>query len=177
MVLLFGGWTTKNSYTNTIIWKRFQVPIFPVRSIRAEARLLRFLILSRHLYEHTHSSVVLLRFYLAEPIYWISIAFHAIRVVPRYHRYHQYFLLAMDNVLSALAQWIIPLKFVLSFEMYTLYMLHSLRSFWHEHFLLHERKEDFLWIFIEIIITISSKKMKVFRGHVKKQDRIQMYLD
>lgn len=126
MVLSFGGRTTKNSYTNTIIWKRFQVPIFPVRSIRAEARLLRFLILSRHLYEHTHSSVVLLRFYLTELIYRISIAFHAIRVVPRYHRYHRYhqhFLLATGNVLSALAQWIISLKFVLSFQMYTLYML------------------------------------------------------
>lgn len=168
MVLSFGGRTTKNSYTNTIIWKRFQVPIFPVRSIRAEARLLRFLILSRHFYEHTHSFVVLLRFYLTELIYRISIAFHAIRVVPRYHRYHQHFLLATDNVLSALAQWITSLKFVISFEMYTLYMLHSLRSFWHEHFLLQEKKEDFLWIFIETIITISNKKMKLFQEHVKR---------
>lgn len=143
MVLSFGGRTTKNSYTNTIIWKHFQVPIFPVRSIRAETRLLRFLILSPHLYEHTHSSVVLLRFYLTELIYRISIAFHAIRVVPRYHRYHQHFLLATDNVLSALAQWIISAKFVLSFEMYTLYMLHSLRRFDINIFFFMKKKKIF----------------------------------
>lgn len=79
---------------------------------------------------YPHSSIVLLRFYLTELIYRISIAFHAIRVVARYHRYHQHFLLATDNVLSASAQWIISLKFVLSFEMYTLYMLFTQFSTW-----------------------------------------------